>query len=264
MLNFEQELRLRLDNFFRQHTGFSSYAHFLSIPPIFREEIFDQLLTTDTFLIMPDTDVRDAVLGDAILLCQKYITRDSAVTKEALETYYEKNHFQVWNAPYLAELLVYMNDRHCDPDEGFDPKLHIHHLTLGFEWDVLEEFGLGEDDPEATIEGVLGMLSECPNLKEVAFEIKGTPEGISRLKNIFDSHASQLQNLDERLRLNTDEGDIPAGLLLLEIPSDRQLPRRMIPHPWWDIERTEEMELFEEDWWERLEHTEKIPMELLV
>ncbi|GAB1197236.1 hypothetical protein APSETT444_006527 [Aspergillus pseudonomiae] len=248
MLNFEQELRLRLDNFFRQHTGFSSYAHFLSIPPIFREEIFDQLLTTDTFLIMPDTDVRDAVLGDAILLCQKYITRDSAV----------------WNAPYLAELLVYMNDRHCDPDEGFDPKLHIHHLTLGFEWDVLEEFGLGEDDPEATIEGVLGMLSECPNLKEVAFEIKGTPEGISRLKNIFDSHASQLQNLDERLRLNTDEGDIPAGLLLLEIPSDRQLPRRMIPHPWWDIERTEEMELFEEDWWERLEHTEKIPMELLV
>ncbi|KAE8348505.1 hypothetical protein BDV28DRAFT_143334 [Aspergillus coremiiformis] len=264
MLNFEQELRMRLDLFFHHHTGFSSFAHFQSIPPIFREEIFDQLLTTDTFLIMPDTDVRDAVLGDAILLCQKYITRDNAVTKEALETYYEKNHFQIWNAPFLAELLEYLDDPQSDPDGGFDPKLHVQHLSLGFEWDLLVEFGLGEDDPAATVEGVLGMLAACPKLKEVAFEIKGTPEGMSRVRNIFSTYASALQTLDERLRLNTDDGDIPAGLLVLEIPFQRQLPRRMIPHPWWDVERKEEMELFEEDWWERMEITEQIPMELLV
>ncbi|KAB8228272.1 uncharacterized protein BDW43DRAFT_291912 [Aspergillus alliaceus] len=264
MLNFEHELRMRLDMFFRQHTGFSSYAHFHSIPPIFREEIFDQLLTTDTFLIMPDSDVRDAVLGDAILLCQKYITHDTAVAKEALETYYEKNHFQIVNAPFLAELLTYLDDPHCDPDDGFDPKMHVQHLSLGFEWDWLEEFGAGEDDPAATVEGVLGMLATCPKLKEVAFEIKGTPEGIARMREVFTAQAAALQSLDERLRLNTDEGDIPAGLLVLEIPFNRQLQRRMIPHPWWDLERKEEMELFEEDWWERLEITEQIPEDLLV
>ncbi|KAB8067934.1 hypothetical protein BDV29DRAFT_185408 [Aspergillus leporis] len=264
MINFERELRNRLDIFFRQHTGFSSFAHFQSIPHIFREEIYDQLLTTESFLIMPDTDVRDAVLGDAILLCQKYITHDSLVTKEALETYYEKNHFQVWNAPFLAELLGFMDDPHSDPDEGFDPRQHIQHLSLGFNWEALEEFGFGEEDPERTVEGVLGMLDECPKLKEVAFEIKGSSEGMSRLRDVFTAHASALQSLDERLRQNTDEGDIPAGLLVLEIPLNRQLPRRMIPHVWWDLERKEEMELFEEDWWERLEITEQIPMELLV
>ncbi|KAE8144176.1 hypothetical protein BDV25DRAFT_108551 [Aspergillus avenaceus] len=259
-----QELRSRLDLFFRTHTGFRSYAEFLSIPPIFREEVFDQLLTTDTFLVMPDTDVRDGVLGDAILLCQKYITNDSSVTLEALETYYQKNHFQVWNAPYLAELLWYLDDPDSDPDEGFDPRQHVKHLSLAFEWDVLLEYGLDPDDPEKSVVGVLEMLADCPKLKEVTFEIKGSSDGIARLRDIFNRYAAELQTLDERLHRNTDDGDIPAGLMLLEIPFDRQLPRKMIPHPWWDIERKEEMELFEEDWWERQEITEQIPLELVI